>query len=142
MARKPVLLPPKGWRPPALTASVKVDVVCRQLALCACDGCLNATDRLPVRLRAARFIRFDHRPPVHEREWLPHLQDTLPAANDPAFIRALDVEHDKPITGADVTRMRKVGRIRDDEAAHAEYLAEKVPGQHRGRQTRNFGGKR
>jgi hypothetical protein len=124
----------------------------KKKAYCGCDDCcgpgVSHSLLMPfpiaeraIRLRSMNLTRFDHRPPVHEREWLPHLGDTLPSANDPAFIRAVDVEHDKPVTGQDVRRMRKVGRIRTAEGEHAAYMAAKEPGQKRGRQSQHFGGR-
>lgn len=141
MTRPIVPLPPKGWRPPALTASVKIDVVMRQRGLCGCNECvsrysipwsdLNRPDYAinPVVLRTSRETRFDHRPPIHERPWDEMIGDTVPRANDPAYIRAVVVEHDTPVTSRDVSRMAKVTRIRKREAAHAVAMAAKGTGE-------------
>lgn len=142
--RPTVLLPPVGWRPPALTGSVKVSIVLHQLGYCGCDSCKPLAEEIlrheinrqpppagqkPMRIFWAQHIRFDHRPPIHEREWDPFLKDTIPPANDITFIRAVAMQHDRPVTAADVSRMAKVKRIRAGAAEHAAVMAAKLPGQ-------------
>lgn len=126
--RQPLALPPKGFRK-QIPSGVKVAIVARQEGRCAeCGEAL-----------AGSQIHYDHRPPLSAREWLPHLEDTLPGANDPAHLEAI---HEKPChakrTAADATTRAKVNRTRAREADHADYMAEKVPGQHRGRQSKGF----
>jgi hypothetical protein len=130
--REQVTLPPTGWRPRPPTVHEKLDIIIRQSGRCAETG---------RKLRGLKFTRFDHRPPVHEREWDEKAQDTKPSATDIAFIRAVDLEPDKKVTGNDVRRMHKTGRIRDGEAAHAEAMARKAAGLPRKRgsiQSRGF----
>lgn len=128
VGRRPLVLPPKGFRKP-IPSGAKVAIIARQEGRCAECG-------EPL---AGCTIHYDHRPPLSAREWLPHLDDTLPAANDPKHLEAI---HEKPChaarTAGDATTRAKVKRIRDDEAAHAEYLAEKVPGQHRGQRSKSW----
>lgn len=101
---------------------VKLQVIINQRGL-APDG--TALDALYV------GVHFDHRPPLHEREYVEADDDTLPPANDHRFIVALPAPEHRSITGSDIQRMRKTARLRETENEFREYIAGKEPGQKR-----------
>ena len=76
-------------------------------------------------------IEFDHRPCLSEREYDSELDETIPAANDPAFIVALPASNHHAISGQDNVRIKKTARLRQSEVAFREMLRRKVPGQKR-----------
>lgn len=126
--RAVVALPPTGWRPPPLKVSAKLDIVIRQEGKCAITG---------HKLGTLRETRFDHRPPVHEREWDEAAQNTIPPANavtittdagERQLIFAIDRRKHEVITGADNMRMSKVDRLRERTTAHDKVMQGKAPG--------------
>ena len=76
-------------------------------------------------------IEFDHRPCLSERQYDSELDETIPAANDPAFIVALPASNHHAISGQDNVRIKKTARLRQSEVAFREILRRKVPGQKR-----------
>lgn len=83
--RKP---PQKTKRRKAIPISVKLTVAMR---------CLR-------KLLKADRLEFDHRPALWEREWDEEAQDTIPPANDPAFIELVTgEEHDRRSHGNGAT---------------------------------------
>lgn len=120
-SREQVLLPPKGWRK-AIPIAVKLQVVVNQHGR-APDGTL--LDAMGV------GIQFDHRPPLHEREYDPAADDTIPAANSVEHIVALPVPAHRKVSACDVSRMAKTSRIRSTEGRFSEILSRKVCGQKR-----------
>lgn len=133
MQRERIRLPPTNWRPRPPTWREKCEILIRQSGKCAITN---------KKLRGLTFTIFDHRPPLHEREWNPNTEDTIPSGTDINFIRAVDVDADKPVTSADQTRMNKTDRIRDGEDAHIQALNDKAAGKPRRKgsiQSRGFG---
>ena len=123
--RKPVLLPPPGWRGPNMPLSVKRQVVRNQGGFCAVSNTLIARDYSNV--------DFDHRPPIHEREYDPARDDTIPPVNDPDFIRAIVRPEHRTVTTSDVKRMNKVDRLRGALSEHEKAMARKAAGLPRAR---------
>lgn len=106
--------PPQDWTRPAIPVRVRLQVVLNQ------DGKCKATG---ARLGHVDNVRFDHRPALWERQFDTIKGDTVPPANDPAFIEALTkAAHDartfgpggeKRITsaGSDLHRKAKGARL-------------------------------
>lgn len=65
--------PPRDWKRPAIPLSAQVQALKR--ALCIVMGCTS--------------IEFDHRPPLYLRRYDTDTNDTIPSANDPAYIEAI-----------------------------------------------------
>lgn len=112
--RPAVTLPPKGWRKP-IPARIKRAVLKRQRNLDA-----NTGDPL-----VKGHYQFDHRPPLHEREYILELDDTHPAANHPGFIFAINTGDHRKISGRDNVRMKKTNRLRGNEASFRSAVASK-----------------
>src|SRR5436190_2176055 len=73
---------PDWKRPGTPTLGVQVQVLLRQLGL------------------AGRRVNWDHRPPVSERKFDTQAWDTIPRAQDPAHIEAIDADtHDRRTNG-------------------------------------------
>lgn len=70
--------PKKPKRRKAIPKSVKVKIFLRQGGRCAC-GCAE-------RLASIHVGEFDHDPALELRDWDPIANDTIPPANDPAFL--------------------------------------------------------
>lgn len=119
--RIPVITPPPGWRK-HMPTMVKLQVIINQRGL-APDG--TALDALYV------GVHFDHRPPLHEREYVEADDDTIPPANDHRFIVALPAPDHRAISGADVRRMKKTRRIQRAEEDFRKLVAQREPGQKR-----------
>jgi hypothetical protein len=120
-SRDEVLRPPKGWRK-SIPLAVKLQVIVNQRG--------RAPDGTPL---DAIFvgIHFDHRPPLHERVYDPDRDETVPAANDIAFIVALPIPLHREISAQDVSRMSKTERQRLLEVAFRERLQRRAAGQRR-----------
>lgn len=130
-ARPRIILPPPGWRPRNPTTTEKLDIVIRQEGKCAETG---------KKLGTLRETRFDHRPPIHEREWDEAKQDTIPPGaavvwTDPEtgeeeqLIFAVDRRtHEADLTPRDIKRMTKVGNLRDAEDEHHKRMEMKAAG--------------
>lgn len=83
-------LPPKEWRRPAIPDRVKRAVLERQ-------GGKSAITGVPLE---KGDIHFDHRPQLRRRKFDTTAWDTVPPANDPAYIEAITVkEHDVRTNG-------------------------------------------
>lgn len=125
LIRETVLLPPDNWRPRPLTKAEKKYILTRQDNKDAVTGV-----ELPPLGKG--LVHFDHRPPVHEREWDPIAQDTIPPANDLAKIFAILAAGEKghrAETGRDNKRMSKTDRLRIGQdainAAMARHCGQK-----------------
>lgn len=114
--------PPKGWRK-AIPKAVKLAVRERQKQCCAICG-----ERLLPKIAHA-LTEFDHRPALTARGW--DGADTIPAANDPAFIEALHVACHRVRTKADISTRAKTIRRQKAEDAFQAALAGKSPGKKR-----------
>ena len=120
-SRELISTPPPGWRKP-IPLAVKLQVVVNQRGLGPRGEPLDAI---------GDGIEFDHRPCLSEREYDAERDETIPAANDPAFILALPAAVHHSITGHDNLRIRKVARMRKAELEFREILLRKQPGQKR-----------
>ncbi|MER9196482.1 hypothetical protein NKI13_24900 [Mesorhizobium australicum] len=120
-SRDEVLRPPKGWRK-SIPLAVKLQVIVNQRG--------KAPDGTPLDAIFVR-IHFDHRPPLHERAYDPDHDETVPAANDIAFIVALPVPVHREMSAQDVSRMSKTERQRMLEVNFRERLQRRSPGQKR-----------
>ena len=118
-SRELVPTPPPGWRKP-IPLAVKLQVIVNQRGLSPSGEPLDAV---------GAGIEFDHRPCLSEREYDAERDETIPAANDPAFIVALSAAAHHSISGADNIRIRKVARLRKKEVEFRETLLRKQPGQ-------------
>jgi hypothetical protein len=118
-SRELIRTPPPGWRKP-IPLAVKLQVIVNQRGLAPTGEQLDA-------LNAG--IEFDHRPCLSEREYNAERDETIPAANDPAFIVALSAAVHHSLSGNDNVRIRKVARLRKREVEYRETLLRKQPGQ-------------
>lgn len=96
--------------------------------------------KLAVLLRQVGAVQFDHRPPLSERLFDDEANDTIPPANDPAYIEAITPkEHDvrtngpggeKRITtaGSDSNRRAKVRAITADQEEFRRRMLAKDTG--------------
>ena len=116
MKREVVKLPPKGWRPPRFTKAEKQFLRERQ-------G--NRCDETGVLFGPRAKIDYDHRPPIHEREWDEKAQDTIPPGKSLDHARAILRDWHRVISGKDYSRMKKTDRIRESEAEHQRRMANK-----------------
>ncbi|MBX3504472.1 MAG: hypothetical protein KF895_03260 [Parvibaculum sp.] len=89
-----------------MPATVKLQVVINQEGRCKATG---------ERLGLISEVEFDHRPALYEREFDPEARDgqgdTVPAANDPAYIDAIKKHAHKGRTARDAGRRAKEARI-------------------------------
>lgn len=86
-------------------------------------------------------VQWDHRPPLSERKWNATKGDTVPPANDPAYIQALATKaHDivtngpggeKRITsaGSDTHTRARLARLEGEQAAYRANLLRKATGE-------------
>jgi hypothetical protein len=119
--------PPKGYRP-TIPMTTKFNVAMRQDG--RCPRCGN-------KLGEWKDVQFDHDPALQLRAWSEDLQDTLPAANDVEFIRALHKDcHAEKTTGrrgesklskrgGDISEVAKVRRITRKEEEFRKRLLTK-----------------
>lgn len=114
---------PKGWKRPAIPTRIKIEIIIRQ------DGrCKQTGDRLGT----LKNTQFDHRPAIWERKFDTVANDTIPPANDPAFIEACTIEGHKIRThgkggttvGSDSHRRAKIKRFTEPKA---EKPKRKIP---------------
>lgn len=104
--------PPSDWKRPAMPVRIKLDVVIRQEGKCRQTG---------EKLGTLANTRFDHRPALWERKFDTVADDTIPPANDPAFIDACTIAgHDvrthgngATTVGSDSHRRAKIKRMTD-----------------------------
>lgn len=98
--------PPAGWKRPAMPATVKLQVIINQEGRCKATG---------ERLGLISDVEFDHRPALWEREFDVAARDgegdTIPAANDPAYIEAVRKAAHRSRTTVDAKRRSKEARI-------------------------------
>lgn len=98
--------PPAGWKRPAMPAQVKLQVVINQEGRCKATG---------EKLGLISEVEFDHRPALWEREFNPDARDghgdTIPSANDPAYIDAIKKDAHGKRTSRDSGRRAKEDRI-------------------------------
>jgi hypothetical protein len=102
--------PPKNWKRPPIPTRVKIDVIIRQEGKCKQTG---------DKLGTLKNTQFDHRPALFERQFDTVTNDTIPPANDPAFIEACTVAGHKVRThgtgattvGSDSHRRAKIKRF-------------------------------
>lgn len=120
-SRELVATPPPGWRKP-IPLAVKLQVIVNQRGLAPTGELLDAI---------GSGIEFDHRPCLSEREYDAERDETIPAANDPAFIVALPAAVHHAVSGNDNVRIRKVARLRKKEVEFRETLLRKQSGQSR-----------
>lgn len=119
--RQKVVTPPTGWRKP-IPLAVKLQVIIQQRGLAPDNTILDAL---------AVGVHFDHRPPLHEREYDPDADETIPPANDHRYIVALPAPIHRAISGTDLTRMRKTDRQRKAEDEFQQAFVGKEPGRKR-----------
>ncbi|WP_050400446.1 hypothetical protein [Bradyrhizobium embrapense] len=108
--------PPSDWKRPAMPVRTKLDVVIRQEGKCKQTG---------EKLGTLENTRFDHRPALWERQFDTVADDTIPPANDAAFIDACTVAgHDvrthgngATTVGSDSHRRAKIKRMTDPKPA-------------------------
>lgn len=124
--RIPVTRPPVGWRK-SIPLVIKLQVIVNQRGL--------GPDGEPLDAIGAG-VQFDHRPPLHEREFDQTLDDTVPAANDLRYIFAVPVRYHRELSSLDVKRMRKAERQRKSEETHQARLGQRPLGAKRQRYTR------
>lgn len=120
-SRGAVVLPPPGWRK-AMPMAVKLQVIINQHGRAPDGSLLDAI---------GEGIEFDHRPCLADRPYDESRDETIPPANDPAFIVALPAAAHHQQTGADLKRMGKEARLAERQAAFREMLERKVAGQKR-----------
>lgn len=120
-SREMVPTPPPGWRKP-IPLAIKLQVIVNQRGLAPTGELLDAI---------GAGIEFDHRPCLSERVYDAERDETVPAANDPAFIVALSAAAHHSLSGVDNTRIRKVDRLRKTELEFRETLVRREPGQKR-----------
>ena len=118
-SREDVTRPPKGWRKP-IPLAIKLQVIVNQHGK-APDG--TPLDAIKV------GIQFDHRPPLHEREYDPELDETTPPANDIGCIVALPSHVHRELSAKDLSRMSKTERQRSRELDFRERLLRKLGGE-------------
>ncbi len=107
--------PPKNWKRPAMSTLVKLDVVIRQEGRCRQSG---------DKLGTLKNTQFDHRPALWERKFDTVKGDTVPPANDPAFIEACTIAGHKVRThgngattvGSDSHRRAKIKRMTEPKS--------------------------
>ena len=121
--------PPKGFRKRFSKATVDA-VLTRQAGLCEhCGWPLNPftfiEPRTPVR------SHLDHRPALTARGW--DGADSIPPANDPAFIEALHPVCHMKRTKVDIGVRAKTIRRQRKADIHEATMAEKRPGKPRQR---------
>jgi hypothetical protein len=124
--------PPKDWKRPATLTKTKLQVLLNQ------DGKCKATGE---RLGDVANTHFDHRPALWERKFDTATRDTVPPANDPAFIEAITrAAHDqrthgpggeKRITtrGSDSGNRAKDRAVIANQTAHTAVMAAKATGE-------------
>ncbi|MHC2250965.1 hypothetical protein ACVILK_000657 [Bradyrhizobium embrapense] len=108
--------PPAEWKRPAMPCRVKLEVLIRQGGRCA---------QTKEKLGSVENTQFDHRPALWEREFDTATDDTIPPANDPAFIDACTIAGHKTRThgngattvGSDSHRRAKIKRMTDPKPA-------------------------
>lgn len=105
-----------------MSLAVKIQVVINQRGL--------APDGRPLDALIAG-VHFDHRPPLHERDYDSDRDDTIPAANDVAHIVALPADHHRKLSCADRSRMCKTERQRARELEFRARVKGKLPGKKR-----------
>lgn len=123
--------PPPDWKRPAMPCKVKLQVVLNQ-------GGRSTVDK--ERLGKIENVHFDHRPALESRKFDTAKWDTIPPANDPAFIEAITVDqHDvrtngpggtKRITtrGSDTGERSRTRNIRTSHDNHRDRMAAKQNG--------------
>lgn len=113
--------PPPDWKRPPIPCKVKLQVLLNQ------DGRSTVCKE---RLGRIEDTHFDHRPPLSARKFDTKAWDTIPPANDPAYIEAITVDqHDKRTNGPGgtkriTTRGSDTGertRTRNIASSHTEH---------------------
>ena len=116
--------PPPGYRP-AIPIATKFEVVMRTEG--HCEKCWE-------KLCTWNETQFDHRPPLQMRCWDPVTGDTLPPANDVAFIEAAHKDCHATVTtgrrgtsklskrGGDISEVAKTKRLTAEEAEFRKRL--------------------
>ncbi|MBY0561443.1 hypothetical protein [Hyphomicrobium sp.] len=102
---------PKDYRPP-MPPKIKMEVLVRQEGRCGC-GCNE-------KLGSMDNVQFDHDPALVNRDWDEWNGDTIPEANDPAYIFAKTIVHHQTKTKKDIKTRDKDRRV---IAATAEHKA-------------------
>jgi hypothetical protein len=113
--------PPTGWRK-AIPLAIKLQVIINQKGL--------GPDNSPLDAMVVG-VHFDHRPPLHEREYDAERDETIPAANDVRFIVALPIPAHREISKIDIKRFRKTQRQHAAENAFRSAMETKRLGQKR-----------
>jgi hypothetical protein len=127
LERELVQGPPKGFRP-SIPVKVKLEIVLQQDSKCTTCG---------ERLGSLDQIEFDHVPALQLRAWDDQANDTIPAANDKAYIQAKhgDCHAAKtfgskskllPKRGADVTEIARTKRLSKAEIDFRRRLLAKA----------------
>ena len=115
--RVPACAPPKGFRKrPGL--QVKLQSLLLHGPVWDQDGNL-ITD--------LNLITWDHCPPLMQREYDQSRKDTIPAANDPAFIipRAI-AAHQEKTAKKDIPEVAKTKRLSDEQIAFRDRILAKT----------------
>jgi len=121
--REPMAAPPTGYRP-------KIGVKTTLEAVLLAARCPDCGERLG----SIDNVHRDHVPPLQMRPWCEETQDTIPPANDPAFIvvRHADCHRDKTTGGktkakaqGDTTEIYRTRRLAAEQAAFRNRLLSK-----------------
>lgn len=117
--RMPATAPPKGFR-----KHIGLEVKLRALLL---HGPVFGPDN--ERITELEAIQWDHCPPIMQREYDTSLGDTLPPANDPAYIIPKAVpDHHKKTNEVDKPAIAKTKRLSDKQLLfRAQVLAKTYP---------------
>jgi hypothetical protein len=126
--------PPPEWKRPPIPCKVKLQVLITQ------EG-RSTIER--EKFGRIENTHFDHRPPLEQRRFDDAEWDTIPPANDPAFIEAITVkQHDvrtngrggsRRVTtaGSDTHVRGRTRRLVNAQAEHHAAMAAKAAGEPR-----------
>lgn len=98
---------------------VKCQVLINQQGRCKATG---------ERLGDIKHVQFDHRPALWERKFDDVAWDTVPAANDPAFIDAIKIDEHAVRTKKDATRRAHERRVTRMHTGHQQRMADRAAG--------------
>lgn len=122
-----LLSPPEDWKRPSTPAQVKCQVLINQQGRCKATG---------ERLGDIRDVQFDHRPALWERKFDTEAWDTVPPANDPAYIEAIKADQHTVRTTRDAKRRAHGRRVTRSHQEHQQRMAEKANGEPREKSSR------
>lgn len=117
--REPLPAPPKGFRK-HMGLKVKLQALLIHGAVYDCDG---------IQITDLNLIEWDHCPPLMQREYNAFNGDTIPPANDPAYIiPRFCGTHKAKTARKDIPEISKTKRLADEQYAfRARILAKNDP---------------